>query len=78
MTDVTPSASLACNTVQTFLFARQDTTTTLAQWLCYEMYKNPEVAYRLRGEHDRIFGPGASSAADMLSQPGEAHRILAS
>lgn len=29
-------------------------------------------------EHDLVFGPGASSAADMLSQPGEADRILAS
>jgi cytochrome P450 len=80
MTDVTPRASLVCNTVdqiKTFLFAGQDTTATLVQWLCYEMYKKPEVSCRLREEHDLVFGPGASSAADKLSQPGEADRILA-
>jgi len=42
------------------------------------MYKNLEVSYRLREEHDLAFGPGASSAVDMLSKPGEADRILAS
>lgn len=81
MADITPSASLVRNTVhqiKTFLFAGQDTTATLVQWLCYEMYKNPAVLSRLREEHDHVFGPGASSAADILSQPGEADRILGS
>lgn len=75
MAGVTFSASLVCNTVHqtnTFLFAGQGTAATLAQWLCYEMYKNPEVSYRLREEHDLAFSPGASSAADMLSQPSQA------
>jgi hypothetical protein len=70
MTNVTPGASLVCNTVvqiKIFLFAGQDTTATLVQWLCYEMYKNPEVSYRLCEEHDLVFGPGTSSAADKLS-----------
>jgi hypothetical protein len=42
------------------------------------MYKNLEVSYHLREEHDLAFGPGTSSAADMLSQPSEADRIFAS
>jgi cytochrome P450 len=82
MTDVPPSASLVRNTVhqiKTFLFAGQDTTATLVQWLCYEMYRNPEAVSRLRDEHDLVFGAGASSSAgDILSRPGEADRILGS
>jgi hypothetical protein len=80
MADFTPSASLIRNTVhqiKTFLFAGQDTAATLIQWLCYEMFKNPEVSYCLHEEHNLAFGPGAS-AADMLNQPDEADRILAS
>jgi len=61
---------------KSFLFAGQDTAATLVQWLCYEMYKNPEVSYRLHEEHDLAFSPGVS-AADMLSQPSEADCIPA-
>jgi cytochrome P450 len=81
MANVPPSPSLVRNTVhqiKTFLFAGQDTTATLVQWLCYELSKNPEILSRLREEHDLVFGPNAFSAGDMLSQPGEADRILAS
>lgn len=79
MTDIPPSASLVRNTVHQikgFLFAGQDTTATLVQWLCFEMSKNPAVVSKIRQEHDLVFGPGASSAADLLSRPGEADRIL--
>ena len=71
MTNVTPSASLIRNTVhqiKTFLFADQDTTATLVQCICYEMYKNPSVISRLREEQDLVFGPSALSAGDLLSQ----------
>lgn len=81
MTNLPPSASLVRNTVhqiKTFLFAGQDTTATLVQWLCYEMYKHPETVSRLREEHDLVFGPDPSSAGAILSQPGEADRILGS
>jgi cytochrome P450 len=69
MTNVTPSASLVRNAVHqtmTLLFASQDTTATLVQWLCYEMYKNPELSYHLCEVHDLVFGPGTSSAAEKL------------
>jgi hypothetical protein len=70
--DITPSAPLVRNTVhqiKTFLFAGQDTTAHPVQWLRLQNIQEPEVSYRLREEHDLVFGPGASSAADMLSQP---------
>ena len=81
MVDISPSPSLVLNTVhqiKTFLFAGQDTTATLVQWLCYELCKSPTVSSQLRQEHNSIFGPGASSAAHMLATPGEADRILGS
>jgi cytochrome P450 len=71
------SSATPVHQIKTFLLAGQDTAATLVQWLCYEMYKNPEVSYYLREERDLAFGSGAFSAGDMLSQPGKADRILA-
>jgi cytochrome P450 len=87
--DMLPSKALVrtcVDQVKSFLFAGQDTTATLIQWLCYEMSKanqHPRRAIflqRLRQEHDAVFGPGAFSALDKLSATvtGETESTLAS
>ncbi|KAI4122795.1 MAG: hypothetical protein LQ338_005609 [Usnochroma carphineum] len=59
--------------LKSFLFAGQDTTATLIQWMCYEMSKashSPNHATsltRLRQEHDVVFGPHPFSALQILS-----------
>ncbi|OBT65026.1 hypothetical protein VE03_05214 [Pseudogymnoascus sp. 23342-1-I1] len=59
--------------IKTFLFAGQDTTATLIQWICYEMSKashsphHAAILSRLREEHDAIFGPHPFSALQVLS-----------
>lgn len=82
MATLPPSSDLVRNTVhqiKTFLFAGQDTTATLVQWLCYEMYQSPAVLAQLRAEHDAVFGTSSPfSAATVLSELGEADRILGS
>ena len=75
---LTPTPALIRNTVsqlKSFLFAGQDTTATLIQWVCYELSKashSPRHAAflkKLTEEHDRVFGPGPFSALDVLSDP---------
>ncbi|KFX92858.1 hypothetical protein V490_05136 [Pseudogymnoascus sp. VKM F-3557] len=59
--------------VKSFLFAGQDTTATLIQWICYEMSKashsehHAEILSRLRQEHDEVFGRDPFSALKALS-----------
>ena len=59
--------------IKTFLFAGQDTTATLIQWLCYEMSKanhserHAKALEHLRQEHDAIFGSDPFSAMRVLS-----------
>lgn len=74
--DMIPSKALVrtcVDQVKSFLFAGQDTTATLIQWLCYEMSKASQhqqhagFLQRLRQEHDTVFGLGAFSALDKLS-----------
>ena len=61
--------------LKTFLFAGQDTTATLIQWMCYEMSKashsphHAMILSRLRQEHDSVFGPQPFSALEYLSSP---------
>lgn len=69
--------------IKSFLFAGQDTTATLIQWLCYEMSKashsphNAVILKRMRMEHDEIFGSDdVFSAFRALSQSGRAESIL--
>lgn len=85
LADLEPTPALLWNTVaqiKSFLFAGQDTTATLIQWLCYELSKaNYEERYqkiveKLQAEHDAVFGPGAFSALDLLAQPGKADEYL--
>ncbi len=64
--------------VKSFLFAGQDTTATLIQWICYEMSKashsphHATILSRLRQEHDAVFGPHPFSAPQILSSPATA------
>jgi cytochrome P450 len=60
-----PSAKLirSCvHQIKSFLFAGQDTTATLIQWLCYELSKaahsphHATILARMRAEHDSVFG----------------------
>ncbi|KAF2738239.1 cytochrome P450, partial [Polyplosphaeria fusca] len=70
--------------VKSFLFAGQDTTATLIQWMCYEMSKSSHSSHhaailsRLRAEHDTVFGPSPFSALQTLSSPvtAESESIL--
>jgi len=80
MAGLAPSSALIRNTVhqvKTFLFAGQDTTATLIQWLCWELARHPGVLSQLRAEHDAAFGPGPGSAEEVLGgRTEEAERIL--
>ncbi|KAI4217214.1 MAG: hypothetical protein LQ351_000523 [Letrouitia transgressa] len=64
--------------VKSFLFAGQDTTATLIQWLCYKMSKashsphHTKILSRLRQEHDAVFGPHPFSALHVLSSQATA------
>ena len=59
--------------IKSFLFAGQDTTATLIQWLCYHMSKasycshHATVVSRLRQEHNAVFGSDPFSAIRVLS-----------
>lgn len=72
--------------IKSFLFAGQDTTATLIQWICYEMSKashsphHATILSRLRQEHDAVFGPHPFSALQILSSPAtaESESILTS
>lgn len=74
--DLRPDEALVRNCmhqVKSFIFAGQDSTGTLIQWLCYEMSKsrhdsrNADSLKRLRQEHDAVFGPDRFSALDVFS-----------
>lgn len=77
-----PSNALIRNTVsqiKSFLFAGQDTTATLIQWLCYELSKaswsKPHAAMldKLVAEHDGVFGKDRNpfNALDVLGRQDE-------
>ena len=59
--------------IKSFLFAGQDTTATLIQWMCYEMSKASHsqhyaaILSRLREEHNVVFGRHPFSALHVLS-----------
>ena len=87
LADLQPTHALLKNTVaqiKSFLFAGQDTTATMIQWLCYELSKAEyepryqDIVRKLEAEHDAVFGPGAYSALDVLAQPGQADEFLGS
>ncbi len=85
LADLKPTPALIRNTVhqiKSFLFAGQDTTATLIQWLCYELSRanvdetSTAIVEKLEAEHHSVFGPGAYSALDILSRPGQADEYL--
>lgn len=85
--DMDPTPALLRNTVaqiKSFLFAGQDTTATMIQWLCYELSKanhdprSKDILRKLEEEHTAVFGAGAFSALEVLSQPGQAEELLGS
>lgn len=70
---------------KSFLFAGQDTTATLIQWMCYEMSKaghspdHARILSHLRQEHDAVFGPHPFSASELLSSSAtESESLLTS
>ncbi|KAK5174101.1 uncharacterized protein LTR77_001181 [Saxophila tyrrhenica] len=87
LADMEPTPALLWNTVaqiKSFLFAGQDTTATMIQWLCYELSKanhnprNQEILKKLEDEHNAVFGSGAFSALEILRKPGQAEELLGS
>ncbi|KAJ9502739.1 hypothetical protein LTR96_005867 [Exophiala xenobiotica] len=82
LSGMTPSNALLRNTVsqiKSFLFAGQDTTATLIQWLCFELSKatwsdrHAEILDKLVAEHDAVFGKtedpsSAFNALDVLGR----------
>ena len=87
LADMDPTPALLRNTVaqiKSFLFAGQDTTATMIQWLTYELSKanldpkSKQIVEKLSAEHESVFGPGAFSALDVLKRPGQAEELLGS
>ena len=85
LADMEPTPALlrnAVSQVKSFIFAGQDTTATLIQWLCFELSKadyDPryrKIIERLEAEHNAVFGTGAYSALQVLEQPGQAEDFL--
>ena len=86
LSDLRPIPSLIRNTVhqiKSFLFAGQDTTATLVQWICYELSKaqffphHAQILEKLKLEHDAVYGSqDPFSALTALSEPGLAESLL--
>ncbi|EXJ66592.1 uncharacterized protein A1O5_10263 [Cladophialophora psammophila CBS 110553] len=85
LSGLSPDAALIRNTVsqiKSFLFAGQDTTATLIQWLCFELSKAPwspssaAILEKLIQEHDSVFGKegGPFNALDILGRTDEESR----
>ncbi|KAK1593451.1 cytochrome P450 4V3 [Colletotrichum navitas] len=51
-----------------FMFAGYDTTATTLCWVMHCIAKNPEVARKLRDEHNKILGEDPAMAAENLQQ----------
>jgi cytochrome P450 len=49
--------------IKTFIFAGHDTTSTMLQWLYYDLSLHPDALSRVRDEQRSIFGPSKDSAA---------------
>ena len=77
-----PDAALVRSTVaqiKSFLFAGQDTTATLIQWMCFELSKatwspsSAAIVKKLAEEHDSVFGStgGPFNALDIMGRTDE-------
>lgn len=80
-----PDSALIRNTVsqiKSFLFAGQDTTATLIQWMCFELSKatwiesHAKILETLKDEHDAVFGATDDpfNALDVLGKEDEEGR----
>ena len=89
MSGLSPNKALVRSCVdqlKSFLFAGQDSTATLIQWMCYEMSKASHSSHhatsltRLRQEHDVAFGFHPFSALQIFSSlaTAESESILTS
>lgn len=85
LSGLAPDAALVRSTVsqiKSFLFAGQDTTATLIQWLCFELSKaswssaSMRILDKIAAEHDAVFGKdgGAFNALTILGRTDEAAR----
>jgi cytochrome P450 len=81
--EATPA--LIRNTVaqlKSFLFAGQDTTATLIQWICFELAQGEKSEkYRrylekMKKEHDQVFGDDPWSALEALADPEKVESII--
>jgi hypothetical protein len=56
----------ATNQIKTFIFAGHDTTSSTICYIYHFLSRSPSALATLRAEHDSVFGPDPSSAADAL------------
>ena len=55
------------NHIKMFMFAGHDTTATTLAYSLYLLSTHPEVAAKLRAEHDEVLGPVAAEAGERIS-----------
>ncbi|KAF1956349.1 cytochrome P450 [Byssothecium circinans] len=61
-------AQYATNQIRLFLFAGNDTTSSSIVYTYHLLSKNPEAMEKLQKEHDEIFSPDTSKAANLLKE----------
>ncbi|CAG8983328.1 hypothetical protein HYALB_00007456 [Hymenoscyphus albidus] len=59
-------AATVSHQIRLFLFAGTDTTSSTLAFVYHLLAKHPEVVFRLREEHDQVFGPDPSSVSSLL------------
>ncbi|ORX89938.1 cytochrome P450 [Clohesyomyces aquaticus] len=64
----TSFAEMATNQIRLFLFAGNDTTSSSIVFTYHLLSQNPAVLHELRREHDTIFSPDPSAAANLIKQ----------
>lgn len=62
--------------IEIFLIAGHDTTASTLCYVYYCLHGNPDIADRVRQEHDRLLGPDPTQAAAVIaSDPSVIHRL---
>ena len=59
---------IAINQMKLFLFSGHDTTSSTVCYILYLLSIYPDVLSRVRAEHDDVFGPDPSQAANKISE----------
>lgn len=62
-------ARIAANQIRLFIFAGNDSTSSSMVYTYHLLSKHPQVAAKLREEHDNIFGPVVDSATKIKENP---------